>query len=609
MRFASLLAIFLIPLLITPGLFVYFDTTPKIIVLLFCVSAMLCFRKENVNAMRALLGVPLGRWFAGLLAIEFLVTLVCSLASTNRALSINGGSWRRWGWITDSALLVFMVLVAGWMAVDRRRITSILRASVAAGLVASTYGICQYFGWDPFIPIANYQAGEGPFLIVRPPGTIGHADYFASWLLIVVFFALALSRVEKNNFLKVVSVGTASLSSLAILLSGTRAAMLGLICGVVILLALQRFRMKRQIAAFICGLVVLTGGLVASPAGAKLRARLHWAIEDARGGSRVFLWRDSARMAALRPWTGFGPETFTTVFPRYASIDLVRAYPDFYQESPHNIFLDSLISRGLPGLATLAAFIVLAVLAGRRALRMRDRAAGPLLAGLAAFVIAQQFSVMVVATAFYFYLLIAILAVLAMPAAPPMQRKYGAGLFIPIPALALLFVAFGLRITVSDHALAAAEACLDSGAVDAAAAAYRTALHWQPNGSGSDLAYSRAMARLASRSPVFAVRLRAWQQAMEAGTRATATAEDRQNAWYNLATLFAAQNDPVSVERCLRKAIECAPNWFKPHWTLAQILEATGRRRDAQTEAFTALRCDGGHDPEVTATWKAMQGP
>ena len=66
-------------------------------------------------------------------------------------------------------------------------------------------------------------------------------------------------------------------------------------------------------------------------------------------------------------------------------------------------------------------------------------------------------------------------------------------------------------------------------------------LRWQPPGASSDLNYSRAMQQAAVRTPIFTMRLLARQQALEAGIRAVSNAEDRQNAWYNLAALLAAE--------------------------------------------------------------------
>ena len=131
-------------------------------------------------------------------------------------------------------------------------------------------------------------------------------------------------------------------------------------------------------------------------------------------------------------------------------------------------------------------------------------------------------------------------------------------------------------------------------------------LRWELPGTGADLNYSRAMAQLAARTSVLATRVQATQQATEAAIRATRR-EDRYNAWYNLARLLAGQNNLAGVERSLRNAIAWAPNWFKPHWVLAQLLEATQRHQQALIEAEVAFDLDGGRHPEVSETWRKLQ--
>ena len=131
-----------------------------------------------------------------------------------------------------------------------------------------------------------------------------------------------------------------------------------------------------------------------SPAGLKLRARLHWSIEDARGGARLLLWRDSLQMSAQRPLAGFGPETFATEFPRFESIQLASAYPDFYHESPHNMFLDALAAQGRGRIAGADGACALWASLERDSGLSLGQSMGPPLAGaLAAVLVTQQFTV------------------------------------------------------------------------------------------------------------------------------------------------------------------------------------------------------------------------
>jgi O-antigen ligase len=595
----------LVPLLITPGALAYFDVTPKIAILLLGAALILLYPAENLRNVSAILGTRSGRWFATLLGIQWLSSALATVLSTHPALSLNGSNWRRLGLLSETGLLLFVLFAAGWLAADRKNIRTLLRASTASGALAALYGIAQYFGWDPFLPAQAYQAGVGSFTIVRPPGPLGHADYFAAWLVVIAFCSLALERLEEKRWQKATALTAACLASFAIVLSGTRSALLGLLIGAATFAIAGRSRIRASRVALGFGLLAALLLFFFSPPGAKLRARLHWSLDDTRGGARLLLWRDSFRMASHRPLAGFGPETFATEFPRFESVELARAYPDFYHESPHNVFLDPFTSRGLIGLLPMLALCGLGAWAAIHLLQHRDVLGAPLTAAFAATLVCQQFTVLIVPTALYFYLLIAVLIAATVPKTTLPQPR--ASWYLPVAlVVAILLAAFALQLVAADAALAQVDRRIAAGDAAGAARAYRMVVRFQPAGAGSDLRYSRAMQQLAARAPLFETTMLARQEAMQAGIAATQTSEDRHNAWYNLATLFAADNNPTAVERSLRNAIAWAPNWFKPHWTLAQVLELTSRHSEAITEAATAVQLNAGHNLEVTQTWKHL---
>jgi hypothetical protein len=120
--------------------------------------------------------------------------------------------------------------------------------------------------------------------------------------------------------------------------------------------------------------------------------------------------------------------------------------------------------------------------------------------------------------------------------------------------------------------MALAEQRVASGDVQGASHAYGMVRRWELLPGENDLRYSRAMTRLATTAHDFPTSVAAAQQAADAAIRATETSGDRQNAWYNFATIAALRNDRAGVEQGLRRAIDCSPHWFKPHWTLSQLL-------------------------------------
>jgi O-antigen ligase len=589
------------PLLILPAWFFYFDVTPKVAVVLIGATIGLLFflRGSTLGQVRGLWSDKTGRWFCVLTTVQLLWLLLSTYFSSNPALSWNGGTWRRFGFVSQAAVVALAFLIAASCSESSQRI--LLRVTAAAGFLAAVYGILQYFGLDPLLPSAGYHVGEGVTAIVRPPSTLGHADFFAGYLLYVVFLGAALAITEVQPAWKVFGVAAAASGSAAIVLSGTRGALFGLAAGAVSIWIWNRPRITRShavLAAGLCGAFLV---FYFSPAGLKLRARVQWSLEDLRGGARLWLWRDSLRMANQRPLIGFGPETFPQEFPQYQSIELSRAYPDFYHESPHNVFLDALVSEGVPGLAILVGLAVVVFFAARRAVALGQRTAPYLAAALVAGLSSGLFFCFTLSGALYFYATVAMLIGLAV------QRRGIAS--VPriwrVPALALaltaaaIFLTFTIRVTASDLALARAKRDLDAGRIADSVAAYQSSRRWHPAGSSDDLYFSRTMA-VASRAASNPMLARmALQQAFNAAVRAPKTSEERQNAWYNLAAFDATQNDAVDVEACLRHSIQASPNWFKPHWALAQTLLLAGQRTEALEEAGRAADLDGGKDPEI----------
>src|SRR4029079_76996 len=115
---------------------------------------------------------------------------------------------------------------------------------------------------------------------------------------------------------------------------------------------------------------------------------------------------------------------------------------------------------------------------------------------------------------------------------------------------------------------------------------------------------------LSSRTKDPALRIQAVAQSGAVALLATTTAEDPFDAWYNVAQISAARNDVAGTERALRSAIAANPHWFKPHWTLAQLLNLLSRRTEAVKEAELALQLNAGKHSEVERTLAPIiQGP
>ncbi|MDP8979274.1 MAG: O-antigen ligase family protein [Acidobacteriota bacterium] len=596
MRILLLLVAALVPLAIAPHLLFYFDVTPKV-VLLLCGAGAALLLGPGRNGWKSLLARPAGRWFCGLLAAQVLSLAISSAFSVARDLSLHGGTWRRFGLLSQVALFAFALISAAWLSVDPDRLAPLLRAIAISGAIAGIYGILQYFGFDPLLDRAAYVTGEGEWAIVRPPGTLGHAGYFATWLLYPIFAGVWLAARDSKPAWRWLGMIAAVLAVVAITLSGTRSALLGLVVGVTVLAAGSGAKVRRYTVGCAMVLALAVAALYVSPAGLPLRARVRWWQEDPAGGARLMLWRDSIRMGAARPVAGFGPETFAGEFPRFESISLASGWPDFYHESPHNMFLDSWTAQGLPGVAVLMMLVALGLVAAWRS-RVPE-----LTAGLIAVLAAQQFLAFTVVTALLFYLWVAIAVSLDAPrGAEPNVIRFRIGWIVACVALAAVLVMLAMHLSLPAWYMARAQADLDRGELKAALADSDQARVWARGGWSADLYWSRRLLQFSQASTNTIDKLQAAGEAFQAAVRATAGAEEPQNAWYNLAAFYAARNDAGSAETALRSAIQHAPCWFKPHWTLAKLLQATARLPEASAEADTAVTLDGGKHPGVLET-------
>jgi hypothetical protein len=242
---------------------------------------------------------------------------------------------------------------------------------------------------------------------------------------------------------------------------------------------------------------------------------------------------------------------------------------------------------GLCGFGIVAAF------------RARTRESPLLAAALAAGLVSQQFTGLTVPTAVLIYATAAFCVNYERKIGGEWQTRWSRSV-AALAAAALLY--FAVRMTVADAALAGAQRAINRGDETAAASHYARYQRWRLPGPSADVWYSRASLQLAQKTDQPAVRLQALVQAQTAAWRATSSANDPFDAWYNLAAFDSMRSDRGAVERELLQAVTARPTWFKPHWALARLYALESREWDASREASLAITLDGGKDSEVTSS-------
>ena len=137
-------------------------------------------------------------WFSPIVLAALGSVALSTIFSSNPALSLFGTAWRRYGALSQASILAIAFLIATHIAGRVKLATAILRGISASALFAAMYGIAQYCGWDPLLPVSAYHIGEGLWTIVRPPGTLGYSSYYAVWLDMACFASLAGLKLDTN---------------------------------------------------------------------------------------------------------------------------------------------------------------------------------------------------------------------------------------------------------------------------------------------------------------------------------------------------------------------------------------------------------------------------
>jgi Flp pilus assembly protein TadD len=161
-------------------------------------------------------------------------------------------------------------------------------------------------------------------------------------------------------------------------------------------------------------------------------------------------------------------------------------------------------------------------------------------------------------------------------------------------------------LTVSDFRLERFSQLASGRQAVVTAAAYNGLRDVNFGGPGEDLYCSRRLAGICGKGGTAIARLECSQVATQAAARATGTADNPPNAWYNLAMFAAAHNDGRGTEKALRTAAEMAPNWFRPHWALANYLTLSGRKNEAVNEIERASLLAGGKHQEVAESLRMI---
>jgi O-antigen ligase len=356
------LMMFLAPALGVPNELMLQDTLKSIIVAFAVLGAALVFFWQQRDRRDAL------RWHAVMwLPLLLMAYAMGSLLWSHTYLA--SSEVIRW--------FVFSVLV--WLGVNtlsRERMPVLAWGVHAGAVVAALWAALQFWVDFRFFP-------QGP----NPASTFVNRNFFAEFAVCTLpFSVMLLARARQSAYIALLAA-TSGLVIVAVLMTGTRSALIALWLQLLVVFPFIAWRCRRQLpfgnwnrstrlvaAGVLIGTVVGLGlintgnaaiadegrGRNALERGFKRTASI--SPEDGSLNVRMVMWKATARMIGQRPLSGVGAGAWESEIPLYQS-EGSQLETDYYV---HNEFLQLLAEYGLAGwlfLLGLAAYLLTA--AGR----------------------------------------------------------------------------------------------------------------------------------------------------------------------------------------------------------------------------------------------------
>jgi O-antigen ligase len=280
---------------------------------ILCWVAMLVARRERFSA-------PAYFWP---LAVYAGLTLVSAAFSFDPRASL----------VDSKQLLLFLLVPVVYRFVSGTRGFTLMTVVVTCAAASAAIGIFQY-------GILHFD-----HLGQRPQGTLSHWMTYSGLLMLV--FAVALARVLFGRGERTWAALVIPALVVAVAVTFTRGAMIGVCAAAAVLFALKDFRLF-AIAPLVAAVFVAVAPGQISERFASIFDRKNPTNRD-----RVAMLGEGERMIRAHPLTGVGPNMVQRLYTEYRGADAVN------QINPHlhNVPLQIAAERGLPALAAWLWFM------------------------------------------------------------------------------------------------------------------------------------------------------------------------------------------------------------------------------------------------------------
>ncbi|MEI8327959.1 MAG: O-antigen ligase family protein [Candidatus Taylorbacteria bacterium] len=299
------------------------------------------------------------------------IILLADLLGVNPVRSMWSNFERMEGWITVIHLWAFYMTASSIFGagLEGKKIWHRwLNFSIAIATVIALYGVGQLFGW-----FAIHQSAA------RLDATIGNSAYLGIYIVIHMFivafmyFAVRAQEFKGRSFLQWAYPALFILFTIVVLETQTRAAVIGLVAGLVLSLLLysifargESMKSRRISGAIFIGIILL--GIIfyaerKQPifANSPVFSRLtNISLNSFQNEGRASIWPMAIKGGLERPILGWGQENFNYIFNANYAPKMFGQEQWF--DRAHSVFIDWFVASGFVGLIAYIALYILALI-------------------------------------------------------------------------------------------------------------------------------------------------------------------------------------------------------------------------------------------------------
>ena len=259
------------------------------------------------------------RVFIAVAGLVMLTVAIGTFKSDYLSISVLGSYFRYQGGLSYFHYFAFFWVCL--LGLNRDQFRKCFVVAFVSFLLILVYGVLQKFG----VYFGNLNIDE---FLGRTFSTLGHPNYFGSYILLLLFPFVAWSLNKKYYWVG----GVVSLLGLVnLFFTGSRASFFGLIVGLVLFVFMRKEIFKKWVVAFFAGLILLVGGLLIADR-----------LEEGKRSvdSRFVMWPGVVEMIKDGPWHGYGPDTFSISYAPYMSPELLLLEKfNYVPDRAHNVVL------------------------------------------------------------------------------------------------------------------------------------------------------------------------------------------------------------------------------------------------------------------------------